>query len=356
MMKRTVVASSILLSVLVSPLALAEHMAESKRTTEDLNATIEALKETYSTAELLTALNEPVAESTGFHGNIGTNMELERVIRDDGVNEGKLKYTLAQGSFRHDNLPGWDFGFYSGREELFNGNTKHASYVRGVNSIQEIWANKAFSFERGTIGLGGKLAMESIDERIQPGVKVFGSYRLTDSLSFNAYALYHVEYKRGAGTELSVDDEGNVVSDKFKGEFPYWEIEPGVGYQLSDNSGVWLNLRLQQGKLSLENSANTRETETEQIIKPGIWYSWGRASASLWGEFGRLEKEDTNTGAHVWTEDYNKIGISANYSINKSWNMFGEVSYKDIKFSSGPNKDQFDGYIPLFIAGINYNF
>ncbi|GAL24520.1 hypothetical protein JCM19239_1974 [Vibrio variabilis] len=231
-----------------------------------------------------------------------------------------------------------------------------ADYNRGVNAIQEIWANKSFNFERGNIGFGVKLAMESIDERIQPQAKVFGSYRLTDRFSVNGYALYHVEFKRGAGTELSVDEEGNPVSTKFGGEFPYWEIEPGIGYQISENSGAWLNLRLQEGKLSLDNSAQTRETERETILKPGIWYSFGKLSASLWGEFGKLEKEDTNTGAHAWTESYNKIGISANYPIAKNWRVFGEASYKDIKFQSGADRETFDGYIPLFIAGINYTF
>ncbi|MDN2483370.1 OmpG porin family protein [Vibrio agarivorans] len=347
-MKKTVVATSLLCSMtLVTSIqaeevekpaqadaVVAEITAEQKN--RALNSEIEQLKEEYSTAELLTALNAPKREKSGFHGTLGTNVEVERVIRDDGVNEGKVKYTLAQGSFRHDDLPGWDFGFYSGREELFNGNLKHAKYDKGVNAIQEIFVNRSYNHSKGNVGWGLKLAGESIDQRTTPGAKIFGSYQLNDRLSLNGYVLYHVEYKRGTG------------------EFPYYEVEPGLGYKISDNSGAWVNFRYQVGEWNAKDGY--KETETEYIIKPGIWYSWGKLSASLWGEFGSFEKERNSDGAHLWTEDYSKLGISANYPLSNSWRVFSEVSYKKMDLESGPERDKFDGYIPLFILGVNYSF
>lgn len=334
-MKKTVVASSILFSLTLSGYTFAE---EEKKETQgaELAAKVEQLKADYSTAELLTALDVPKQEEAKFHGTLGTNVEVERVIRDDGVNEGKVKYTLLQGNFRHDDLPGWDFGFYSGREELFNGNLKHAKYDRGVNAIQEIFINRSYGHDKGHIGWGVKLAGESIDKRTTPEAKVFGSYQLTNNLEMHGYALYHVEYKRDAG------------------EFPYWEVEPGFGYKISDNSGAWLNFRYQVGEWNAKDGY--AETETEWIIKPGIWYSWGKLSASLWGEFGSFEKERNSDSAHLWTEDYSKVGISANYPLSKSWRMFGEASYKKLDLESGPERDAFDGYIPLFILGVNYSF
>lgn len=336
-MKKTVVASSVLLALAFSGVSFAEDTDVTKENQDqELAKTVEQLKSEYSTAELLTALNVPEQEESKFHGTLGSNVEVERLIRDDGVNEGKVKYTIAQGSFRHDDLPGWDFGFYSGREELFTGNLKHADYNRGVNSIQEIYVNRSYNHEKGNIGWGVKLAGESIDQRTTPGGKVFGSYQLTDRLGMHGYALYHVEYKRGTG------------------EFPYWEIEPGFGYKISENTGAWLNLRYQEGQWKAKDGYS--ETETEWIIKPGIWHNFGKLSASLWGEFGSFEKTVDATGAHAWTEDYSKLGVSANYPLSKSWRMFGEASYKKIDFTSGPQRDEFDGYIPLFILGVNYSF
>ncbi len=334
-MKKTVVASSVILSLALSGYVFADEK-EAVVQNVDLAVKIEKLKDDYSNAELLAALNLQQEKESKFHGTLGTNIEVERIVRDDGVNEGKLKYTLIQGNFRHDDLPGWDFGFYSGREELFNGNLKHAKYDRGVNSIQEIFVNRSYGFENGNIGWGLKLAGESIDKRTTPEVKVFGSYQLTENLDVHGYGLYHVEYKRGAG------------------EFPYWEVEPGFGYKISDNSGAWLNFRYQVGEWNAKDGYS--ETETEWIIKPGIWYSWGKLSASLWGEFGSFEKERNSDSAHLWTEDYSKLGISANYPLSKSWRAFGEISYKKIDFKNGPERKGFDGYIPLFIAGVNYSF
>ncbi|WP_028022189.1 OmpG porin family protein [Enterovibrio calviensis] len=336
-MKKTVVASSILFALTFSSQSLAaEALSEQAKKDAKLAAQVEELKSEYSNAELLSALNVPQPEPSKFHGSFGTNVEVERIIRDDGVNEGKVKYTIAQGGFRHDDLPGWDFGFYSGREELFNGNLKHATYNRGVNSIQEIYVNRSYSHEKGNIGWGLKLAGESIDKRTTPGAKVFGSYQLTDRLGMHGYALYHVEYKRGTG------------------EFPYWEIEPGFGYRINDNTGAWLNFRLQEGQWNAKDGYS--ETETEWIIKPGIWHNFGKLSASIWGEFGAFEKNVDATGAHAWTEEYSKLGVSANYPLSDNWRVFGEASYKKIDFASGAQREQFDGYIPLVILGLNYSF
>ena len=337
---KKLLATSLVLGFVATPLVFAEENHSDARKQELANQ-ISALKAQYSDEEVLAALGTFESQETsetksGFHGTLGTAIEIEEVRRGDGIKEGKIKYTLAQGSFRHDSLPGWDFGFYSGREELYNGNLKHAQYDRGVNSIQEIYVNRSYGIENGSVGWGLKLAGESIDKRTTPGAKVFGSYNLTSRFEIHGYALYHVEYKRGTG------------------EFPYWEIEPGIGYKISDNSGAWLNLRLQEGQWKAKNGYS--ETEKEWIIKPGIWYSWGKLSASLWGEIGKFEKERDSDGAHLWTEDYVKIGVSSNYALTDNWRVFGEVSNKKIDFENGPQRNKFDGYIPLFIAGVNYSF
>ncbi|WP_421197543.1 OmpG porin family protein [Aeromonas enteropelogenes] len=335
-MKKTVVALSVLACFTLSQSAIAEEtVAQDNKHNAELAAKIESLKSTYSDAELLTLLDLPKKDEGKFHGTLGSNVEVERVIRDDNVSEGKVKYTLMQGNFRHDNLPGWDFGFYSAREELFTGNLKHADYNRGVNSIQEVYVNRSYSHDRGTVGWGVKLAGESLDQRTTPEAKIFGSYQLTDNFDIHGYAMYHVEYKRGTG------------------EFPYWEIEPGFGYKISDNSGAWLNFRYQSGEWNPKTGA--AETEVEWIIKPGIWYSFGKLSASLWGEFGSFEKERNFDSAHLWTENYSKLGISASYPLSNSWNVFGEVSYKKIDFEN-EQRVSFDGNIPVVILGVNYSF
>ncbi|WP_422526719.1 OmpG porin family protein [Serratia fonticola] len=334
-MNRTAIAISAALSVFYSVSGFTESNASEKRN-EELAIKVEELKSQYSKAELLALLDTPEPKIGNFHGVLGAGVEIERLRRDDGVNEGKVKYTLAQGNFYHDDLPGWNYGFYSGREDLFNGNLMHAKYDRGVNAIQEVYVNRSYGMSKGSIGWGLKLASESIDKRTTPEAKVFGSYQLTDNLDFHGYALYHVEYKRNTGN------------------FPYWEVEPGFGYRFSETSGAWLNLRYQVGQWRPKEGYN--ETETEWIIKPGVWFTQGKLSYSFWGEFGLFEKERDKDSSHLWTEDYAKLGVSGNYEFIKNWRVFGEASYKKIKFESGADKYKFDGYIPLFILGVNYQF
>lgn len=101
-MKKTVATASVLMVIAISHNTSAEEADTTATGTSivELNKEIEQLKESYSTAELLTAINPPKRESKSrLHGNLGTNVEVELVKRDDGVNEGKVKYTLAQGSF-----------------------------------------------------------------------------------------------------------------------------------------------------------------------------------------------------------------------------------------------------------------
>jgi hypothetical protein len=346
-MKNKAVVSTLICCTLFPTVVLAEESAadeaqqigiipgeESPNDEALKDGSIQGIEQGLSKAELLTAVNVP-KEKGRFHGTLGTNVEVEQVRRDDGLNEGKVKYTFAQGSFRHDDLPGWDFGFYSGREYLYNGDLFSATYDRGTNAIQELFVNRNYGFERGNIGWGVALKSESIDERTTPEGKVFGSYQITDRFDFHGYAMYNIEFKQN------------------RGNFNYWEIEPGFGYKIADNSGAWLNFRLQQGEWVPKQGA--KELETEWIIKPGVWYSWGKLSASLWGEFGKFEKEASATSAHLWTETYSKVGISANYPIAKNWRVFGETSYKWQDFKDG-NDEEFGGYIPVFIAGINYSF
>ncbi|MGL4448978.1 MAG: OmpG porin family protein [Shewanella sp.] len=306
-----------------------------------LSDKVSQLKDEYSTAELLAALGQSKQDEGKFHGSLGSNMEVEHVDREDGLAEGKIKFTLAQGNFRHDDLQGWDFGFYSGREELYNGNITHANYNRGVNSIHELFVNRTYKMQSGYYGWGTKLAMESADKRTTPEVKIFGGYNITERLTASGYAMYHVEYKRNAG------------------EFDYWEMEPGLGYKLNETTGMWLNVRYQEGQWQPKSGNN--ENEREWFIKPGVWHNWGKLTTSLWGEFGIFDKEKDGNSDPLWREKYAKYGVSANYPLTTAWNVFGEFSYKSISYdnydyNNGGKKNRFGGYIPLFVLGVNYNF
>ncbi|MEZ9060383.1 OmpG porin family protein [Vibrio pelagius] len=336
-MKKTVVASSILFSLTLSGYAFANDTDESAGITPELKSKVQALSDEFSKAEILTAIGYEKPENSKLHGSLGTNLEVERFNRDDGISEGKLKYTLAQGNFSHEDLPGWGFGFYSAREELFSGNLKHADYNRGVNAIQEVWINKSNGFDGGSWGWQFAMKGESIDKRTTPEGKVFGNYQLTDRLDIHGYAMYHVEYKRGAG------------------EFRFWEIEPGFGYKIADNMGAWINFRYQEGEWH-DKSAGHVNSEAEWIIKPGIWRSFGDFSASIWGEFGGFEKTRESDGATEWTEDYAKVGVSANYPLTKHWRLFGEVSYKTIDFNKKGINPRMDGDTSVGIIGVNYSF
>ena len=318
-----------------------EKERKQQERTNRLQAEINAIKSEYSNAELLAALSLEEKESnSGLHGTLGTGFEIEGDRRTDNFHGGKVKFNIAQGNFRHDSLPGWEFGFYSGREQFYTGSVEHGNFTANdpyMNSIQEVYANRTYNLDRGAIGWGIKLGGESADDRTVPEGKIFGSYNLTDAIDFHGYAMYHVEIKQD------------------RGDFYYYELEPGFGFKLTEDTGAWMNFRYQVG--NWRPNSGRKETELEWIIKPGIWHRINNElTLSLWGEFGQFNKEDTNTNDKIWKESYQKYGISANYLLTKTWTIFGEVSYKRVLYTDYDGGNRFDGYLPLIAAGVNYSF
>ena len=303
-MKKTLVSSSVILALTFSSALLAEDGTASK-----------------------------------FHGSIGTNIEIEQWTGTDvngsDIDGGKVKYSLANGNFRHDALPGVDFGFYMAREFNHDESLFKANY-QSVNDITEIYLNKNYGIENGNVGWGVKYAQESADKRSTPEAKVFGSYNINDFLEVHGYAMYHVELKLNSG------------------KFNYWEIEPGLGFKIADNMGAWINFRLQQGTW-IPNSGADKELETETIIKPGFWYSFGDLGTAVFAEIGTFEIVNDRTGANLWNEDYIKIGASANYPIAKDFRIFGELSYKTVDLEDGQG-NKGDKALPFGVVGINYSF
>lgn len=336
-MKKTVVASSILLALAFSGASLANEKISPEGA--ELKSKLAALEGEYSKAELLAALNAEPREDSKLHGTIGTNIEIEEWSGSNSRGEswegGKVKYSLANGNFRHEDLPGVDFGFYMAREFNYGGSLFSADYD-GVNDITEIYLNKSYGIENGNIGWGVKYAQESADKRSTPEGKVFGSYQINDWLDVHGYGLYHVEIKQNLGN------------------FDYWEVEPGLGFKIADNMGAWINFRYQQGIWDAKGNAD-KEVETETIIKPGMWYSFGKLGTALFAEIGSFEKENDRTGSRLHSEDYVKIGASANYPLTQNWRIFGEFSYKtvDIEYGDGATGDN---TLPFGLIGVNYSF
>ncbi len=334
---------SLLFKATLPSFALASFfaMAEDELTT-GVNNLVEELRSsgTVSEAELLGLTNKAEKSRQKFHGTLGSNVEIEHLSRGDGIEEGKVKVTYMQGNFRHDGLPGWDFGFYAGREELYSGKLLEADYNRGVNAIEEVYVNKNFKInDKFNVGLGGKLASESIDKRLTPEIKAFTSYQITDKLDFHGYGLFHTEFKRDIG------------------KFHYWEMEPGFGYKLADNMGMWLNFRYQEGYWHPSDDLAYKEDEQEMIIKPGAWYNWDKFSASVWAEIGWFEKNNSDLDIHAWSEDYVKVGLSGNYRLTDSWRLFGQASYKFTDYTAGADKDTtFDGETWGVVVGLDYSF
>ncbi|EEX32207.1 MULTISPECIES: OmpG porin family protein [Vibrio] len=336
-MKKTVVASSVLLALTISGVAIANEKINPEEA--ELKAKLSALENEYSKAELLTALNAEPREDSKLHGTIGTNVEIEqwKEVKNGEVlnNGGKVKYSLANGNFRHEDWAGVDFGFYMAREFNYSGELFSADHD-GVNDITEIYLNKSYAIDNGSIGWGVKYAQESADKRSTPEGKVFGSYQINDWLDFHGYALYHVEIKQNLGN------------------FDYYELEPGFGFKIAKNMGAWINFRYQQGVWDAKGDSD-KEVETETIIKPGMWYSFGHWSAALFAEIGKFDKENDRTGASLHSEDYVKLGASANYPISKNWSVFGEFSYKTVDVVFGDGQDG-ENTLPFGLIGVNYSF
>jgi OMPG-porin 1 family len=233
-------------------------------------------------------------DKTGWNGSVSWGIEYEEWSCTEGCatdeRGGKTKVTLLNLSLRP--VEGLSFGAYLGRE--FPNNSADAD-----NIITEVWVTKSLP---NNFWVGGVIANESGDNRLDVGIKAGGSYQITDTVDIHGYAFVKHRFKGKPGGA-----EGD-----------YFEIEPGFGFKFSDQAGAWLNFRYQGWDW------DTLDDEREWIVKPGVYYNpGGNLSGSLWAEIGKFEKE-----AVQYTEEYVKIGVSADYKLSDRAKLSGSISNK----------------------------
>jgi hypothetical protein len=220
----------------------------------------------------------------GWHGSLSFGTEVERWSCEDGCSSdeagGKTKASMLNLSLRPSGVEGLSIGIYHGREFPHDGSKQ--------NIITEFWANQAIT---DNFSLGGVLASESGDNRFDVGVKAGETIDLGNGFDSHGYGFVKHRFAGDTGGL-----EGN-----------YFELEPGIGLKLNEAFGGWLNFRYQGWDW------DTAADEREWIIKPGVWHHpEGKFDYALWAEIGEFQK-----AALDYTEDYVKLGLSANYKFTE---------------------------------------
>jgi OMPG-porin 1 family len=280
-----------------------------------------ALKQTITASALALSAMTGAAiaqDKPGWHGSVSWGLEYERWSCESGCATseagGKTKVTLLNLSLRP--VDGLSFGAYLGRE--FSHDSNNAD-----NIITEVWVTKNLP---NNIWVGGVIANESGDNRLDVGIKAGGSVQLSDTVDLHGYAFVKHRFKGKPGGA-----EGN-----------YFEIEPGLGFKFSDQMGAWINFRYQGWDW------DTLDDEREWIVKPGVYYNpGGNLSGSLWAEIGKFEKK-----AVEYTEEYVKLGVSLDYKLSDTSKLSGSVSHKwrtDKDGIAGTEKERVYPFI-----GVNY--
>ncbi|KAA8995606.1 hypothetical protein FJU30_23890 [Affinibrenneria salicis] len=255
------------------------------------------------------------------HGNIKSKLEIsDSNWKNSAGHNGANNFVLSQAVLRQDNLPGWYLAFYNARETEYQGGFDNQRYDRQTQRTQLIFGYE-HQFARGTLGaeiLGGS---ESLNERWQTRYKLYGTWRIAERLSTFGYLYQDLQHKRSSGADYINDTDVFTT-----------EIEPGIQYIISDDTGVWLRSRYMEGKMERKQWGNINDQEWTTRI--GVWHNWDNGlTTTLHSGIGHYRKYNArkDDGEVFQNTRYKYIALGADYPISKRFNIAGEVKGADEK-------------------------
>ncbi|MGL6100139.1 MAG: OmpG porin family protein [Fusobacteriaceae bacterium] len=260
-----------------------------------------------------------------FTGFVGTKVEIEELSKD--VNEGKVKFVLSEGSFKHNDYENWSLFYHVAKEQYFKSKMWDRS-GSPQNTIVEIVPrySKPLKDDKGSAAFEFIYTSESIDDRDAVKLKPSLYYKINDKVAFNYYTLIGREFKGGN-----------------RDDYEMFEMEPGLSYKFNDNTGAGVNYFMKWGQTS-----NEKFTERERFFKPYIWRNFEDLGLglSLWSEVGPYKNKAGDRNNNT------KVGISGNKSLTESLKLIGEVSYKREEKKKSDEKID----ITLMMLGLQYSF
>ncbi len=225
-------------------------------------------------------------------GNVQTRYivnDIDKISRDQpaGDNAVNKKKMEAFGYFSHSDYPGWFGGFYVAREinyrqgfESTGPNDFRNNIVDGANKIQESYFGKTYFGDFGAVSAELMLGKESLRDGLKYRPKVSGRYEFANGLSLYGYGMVLFQNYDGPSSSVAADRE-----------FLETELQPGVGYKINDQMGVFANVRLRDRTQQRALYGDLKEKE--RILEVGLWKNFGELETSVRLRSGTFDLWDT---------------------------------------------------------------
>ncbi|MEE3650431.1 MULTISPECIES: OmpG porin family protein [unclassified Brenneria] len=280
-------------------------------------------------------------DAGGLHGNIGSKIEIDDTRwKDNSKNGGKFKLALIQAWLRHDELPGWYFGYWNAREDNYKGQFSNQDYS-GTNTINEMYIGKINEFYRGNWGIEVLGGTESATKRWKGRLKLWGESRLTDKWSVSGYVFR--EYQPQSNDSNNNDLEHHSM-----------EMEPSLQYRVNPDLGIYLRPYYSWDKQARKFWGNIIEEEWK--ISAGLWRNWYPLLTSVYVGFGNDKiYNDANRSEIFYSGKYHFIGATASYPIVDNLRLYGEFKAQFTK-SHGQWANDGHSWNPFTVVGVEYSF
>ena len=225
-------------------------------------------------------------------GNVQTRFlvnDIDKLDRDQMAGDNAVNKTKAEafGYFTHSDYPGWFGGFYAAHErnysqgfENIGPNDFRENFVGGENKIQELYLGKVHAIDFGEVSAELMVGKESLRDGPKYRPKVAGRYEFANGLSLFGYAT--VLYQTYHGPSLS------VAADR---EYLETEFQPGVGYKVNDQMGLFADYRLRNRTQQRALYGDLKEKE--QFVEIGLWKNVGDLQTALRARAGKFSMWDT---------------------------------------------------------------
>ncbi|MCG8155772.1 hypothetical protein JMY81_07095 [Brenneria goodwinii] len=280
-------------------------------------------------------------DAGGLHGNIGSKIEIDDTRwKNNTKNGGKFKLALIQAWLRHDELPGWYFGYWNAREDSYSGQFSNQDYG-STNTINEMYIGKINEFYRGNWGVEVLGGTESASKRWKGRLKLWGESRFTDKWSVSGYIFR--EYQPQSNDSGNGDLEHHIM-----------EMEPALQYRVNPDLGLYIRPYYSWEKQVRQSWGNIIEEEWK--VTAGLWRNWYPLLTSLYVGFGNDKiYNNANRSEVFYNGKYNFIGATASYPIVDNLRLYGEFKAQFTK-SYGQWTNEGHSWNPFTIVGIEYSF
>lgn len=277
----------------------------------------------------------------GLHGNVAMQIEIDDIHRyRHQDSSGKFKFGNIQAFLRHDELPNWYFGFWSGREDNYKGDFFYENYT-GSNNINEFFIGHIFDTYHGQVGTEFLMGSESGPRRWKNRIKIWQNLRLTDRFSITGYE--HIEYQPRN-------------SDPYNGDLDQYifEAEPSFQYRIGMDWGLYFRTFYNRNTVKRLTFPNINEYEYK--LYGGVYKNWGTLLTSFYAGVGRNKKSLASGDDPVlYDAKYKMIGTTFTYPFYGGFNVYGELRARFID-ESGNDVVEGNSWNSYSLVGVSYNF